>query len=74
MKQFVLCIHNDDYRASLEQWKIYEVVPDSKAIQHKCIRVIDESGEDYVFPADLFETVQLTETAISVYNNSKLTS
>ena len=74
MKQFVLCIHNNDYRVSLEPFKVYEVVPDPKAIKHKCVRVIDESGEDYVFPADLFEPVQLTETAINVYNSSKLIS
>ena len=48
--QFVICIRNDNYPASLEKRKIYEVVPDTEAEEHFQIRVIDESGEDYLYP------------------------
>jgi hypothetical protein len=49
--QFVVCIKNEGYSASLEPRKIYRVVPDSSAAAHRLIRVVDESGEDYLDPA-----------------------
>jgi len=52
--KFVICIKNSGYPASLEKRKIYEVLPDSEADEIKQIRVIDESGEDYLFPVDYF--------------------
>ena len=48
-RQFVICINNDDYPASLETRKIYEALPDPDAEKHGQIRVVDESGEDYGF-------------------------
>ena len=65
--QFVICIRNDDYPASLEIRKIYEVVPDTEAEKHSQIRVIDESGEDYLYPKDYFIPLMLpkeTEEAV----------
>ena len=44
--QFAICVQNEGYPASLELWKVYRVVPDKKAAQHKLVRIIDESGED----------------------------
>lgn len=58
---FVICIENSDYPASLEKRKIYEVVPDEKASKVDHIRVIDESGEDYLYPASCFIDAHLTE-------------
>jgi hypothetical protein len=46
--QFVVCIKNEGYSASLEPRKIYRVVPDGSAAAHRLIRVVDESGEDYL--------------------------
>ncbi|MBI2332919.1 MAG: hypothetical protein HYU84_12305 [Chloroflexi bacterium] len=60
--QFVVCIRNNDYEASLEPRKIYQVLPDKEAESHKMLRVIDESGEDYLFPADLFSPISLPQT------------
>lgn len=57
--QFVICIKNDDYYASLELWKVYRVVPDRKAAQDRLIRVIDESGEDYLYDKDYFARITL---------------
>ncbi len=56
---FVVCIQNDGYEVSLEARKLYEVVPDAVAERHRQIRIIDESGEDYLFPENLFATIDL---------------
>ncbi len=58
---FVICIRNDDYPASLEKRKIYVQVPDMEAEKHHHIRVIDESGEDYLYPEDYFKAIELPE-------------
>ena len=58
-KMFVVCIKNEGYAASLELRKIYEVVQDDLAADHQMIRVIDESGEDYLFPVDFFIPIDL---------------
>lgn len=52
--QFVICIENKDYPVSLEKRKIYEVVSDPETEEVGHIRVIDESGEDYLYPATCF--------------------
>jgi hypothetical protein len=60
--QFVVCLRNAGYEASLEPRKIYQVVPDREAESHNMIRVIDESEEDYLFPASLFAPISLPQT------------
>ena len=52
--KFVICIDNVDYPVSLEKRKIYEVVSDSEAEEIGHIRVVDESGDDYLYPATCF--------------------
>jgi len=52
--KFVVCINNKDYLASLELHKIYRVLPDEDAAADGDLRVIDESGEDYLYSADRF--------------------
>ena len=64
MSKFVVCLKNDGYEASLEPRKIYQVVPDKEAESHKMLRVIDESGEDYLFPASFFSPISLPQTLI----------
>lgn len=56
---FAVCIDNVDYPASLESRKLYEIVPDDQAVSHRQLRVIDESGEDYIYPAHYFRLVSL---------------
>lgn len=56
---FVLCVRNTGYPASLETRKLYSTVPDAPAARHNLIRVIDESGEDYLYPADYFVALRL---------------
>lgn len=57
---FVVCIDNAGYEASLELRKLYQRLPDAAAEKLGQIRVIDESGEDYLFPQSLFAAVELS--------------
>jgi hypothetical protein len=59
--RLVICIRNTGHRASLERRKIYEVIPDPDAEKYNQIRVIDESGKDYLYPRDYFVSVTLPE-------------
>lgn len=59
--QFAICINNAEYAASLELRKIYQLLPDADAARHHLMRVIDESGEDYLYPADYFMSVDLPQ-------------
>ena len=57
---FVICISNEGYDTSLERRKLYCMVEDETASQLNMLRIIDESGEDYLFPADMFAAIELT--------------
>lgn len=59
---FVICVRNDDYPASLELRKLYPVLEDSFAAEHGMVRVIDESGEDYLYPNEFFLEVDLPKS------------
>jgi hypothetical protein len=61
--QFVVCVKNRDYAASLELRKLYQVVFDEAAAKLHQIRVIDESGEDYLYPEEYFVAVQLPQAS-----------
>jgi hypothetical protein len=66
-QQFVICIKNDDYPASLETRKLYQVIADPDAEKINQIRIINESGDDYLYPQEYFVIVYLpiaTEQAI----------
>lgn len=56
-KHFVICIHNGEYAGTLELRKVYEVLEDSAASKRQYVRVIDESGEDYLYPQSWFVPV-----------------
>lgn len=58
-KQFAVCVDNTDHEASLILRKIYEVLPDEKAAKDDLLRVIDESGEDYLYHRSQFIVVEL---------------
>ncbi len=61
--QFAICVQNEGYPASLELWKVYRVLPDDKSANHRLIRVVDESGEDYLYPQDYFLPIELPKAA-----------
>jgi len=56
---FAVCVKNDGYEASLERNKIYAVIFDADAARDGDIRVVDESGEDYLYPADWFVPIEI---------------
>lgn len=58
--EFVVCVSNEGYEASLEPRKLYERIPDGQAVKLGQARIIDESGEDYLYPESLFEVVELS--------------
>jgi hypothetical protein len=60
-QKFVICIKNDDYPASLELRKLYQVISDPDAGKTHHLRVIDESGEDYLYPEEYFLSVNLPQ-------------
>ena len=57
--QFAVCVDNEGYEASLERNKIYVVLPDKEAERDGDLRIIDESGEDYLFSADRFVAIDV---------------
>ncbi len=61
-RRFVVCVRNQDYPASLELRKIYQVIPDAASAEHHLLRIIDESGEDYLYPEHYFIPIDLPET------------
>ena len=65
--RFVLCIRNDSYEASLETRKIYRLVEDANAEAKALVRVIDESGEDYLYPADFFVPIEVPDKAATAF-------
>ena len=58
-ESFVLCVDNGGYPESLEVRKVYAVLPDERAATNDYVRVIDETGEDYLYPAKYFFPIQL---------------
>jgi hypothetical protein len=68
--RFVLCVRNGTYKASLEPRKIYRVVDDPQAEARSLLRVIDESGEDYLFPVRLFVPIELPARAMPAFSAS----
>ncbi|HQR49320.1 MAG TPA: hypothetical protein PL152_08280 [Steroidobacteraceae bacterium] len=59
--QLVVCLDNSGYEVSLERRKIYVSVPDGRAEKRRQIRVIDESGEDYLYPQEYFVAIALPQ-------------
>jgi hypothetical protein len=60
-KQLVVCVHNEGYEASLEIQKTYVVLRDLTAEKHDLLRIIDESGEDYLYPKAFFDGLRYRE-------------
>ena len=56
---FVLCLRNEGYAASLELRKLYPVMQDASAMKHNLVRIIDESGQSYLYPANYFVALRL---------------
>jgi len=61
--RFAICVQNEGYPASLELWKVYRVLPDKKAAEHQLVRIVDESGEDYLYDQTWFVPIKLPQAA-----------
>jgi hypothetical protein len=66
-RHYLLCVKNEGYPASLEVRKIYRTLPDPVAAKRGFLRVIDESGEDYLYPADFFVVIDLPQAALEMF-------
>ena len=62
MDKYVICLSNEGYAASLEVRKLYQLLPDPKADAMHCIRIVDEDGEDYIYPGNLFMPMEVSES------------
>ena len=60
-RQLVVCVSNEGYPASLERRKIYVALRDADAGKHGLVRIVDESGEDYLYPETLFRSIALPQ-------------
>lgn len=69
-KRFVLCINAGSYRVSLEPRKVYRVLDDPEAEARSLLRVIDETGEDYLFPKAYFVPIELPAKATPMFASS----
>jgi hypothetical protein len=61
LSEFVVCINNSGYPTSLELHKIYRVLVDKDILDETDIRIIDESGEDYIYPSFYFVPIQVPQ-------------
>lgn len=67
---FVLCIENKDCE-DLEKRKVYQIIPDKKAESEGYFRIIDESGDDYLYPQSYFIAIQLPKEAHNILGTSR---
>jgi len=70
--RYALCIKNRGYSAALEVRKVYCLIADSVAERRGLVRVIDESGEDYLYPAAYFLPIELPRNAIRVFSKKSV--
>ena len=65
--RYALCVRNRGYAASLEVRKVCRLKPDAEALTHGLLRVIDESGEDYLYPAKYFVPIEVPRAAAAAF-------
>ena len=65
--EYLLCVKNEGYPASLEIRKVYQSLSDPVATSRGFVRVVDESGEDYLYPSESFVAIELPRAAARVF-------
>ena len=70
-QRFMLCVRKRGYAAGVEVRKVYLVLPDRLAERRGLVRVVDESGEDYLYPATFFAEVEIPRAALRVLTRKK---
>ena len=71
-RQFVICVDNDGYPASLERWKVYCALPDREGDAHGLLRVMDESGEDYLYEKARFRPIELPSSVRRLFRGKSV--
>ena len=66
--RFVICVNNAGFPASLELRKVYRIVTDAAAHAQGLVRVVDESGEEYLYPAKFFVPIEVPQAAARVFS------
>ena len=66
---YVVCLDNGGYAASLEARKIYRQLPDNRAEEDGLLRIVDESGEDYLYPSRLFAPISVPEAVERAFSS-----
>ena len=69
-RRYVICLSNEGFKASLEVRKVYVALPEPRSEQHGLTRVVDESGEDYLYPSRLFAEIDLPTSAARIVNEA----
>ncbi|MFO0959820.1 MAG: hypothetical protein U0800_20690 [Isosphaeraceae bacterium] len=64
---YLICVKNDGFPASLEVRKVYRALPDPVAADRGFVRIVDESGEDYLYPSECFAPVELSRAAARAF-------
>ena len=64
--EFAICVENKGYEASLEVRKVYDLIQDNKAAERNMLRVVDESGDDYLYPKEFFVVLDLPSPLHSI--------
>ena len=67
---YVVCVSNRGYRASLVSRRIYRSLPDPEAARRSLVRVIDESGEDYLYPSRMFVAIDIPQEVEKVFKKA----
>jgi len=67
---FVVCVSNRGYRSSLVIRRIYQTLSDPAANKRRLIRVVDESGEDYLYPATMFVAIEVPEAVEKAFKKA----
>ena len=69
-KHFAICIKNNGYEVSLEKRKIYPVLDDKEAAARDLVRVVDESGDSYLYPEKFFIAIKLPQPALRAFTHA----
>ena len=72
-RRYAICLRNEG-ADDLDVRKVYEVIPDATSAQHGLLRVVDESGEDYLYPAEFFAAVEVPEDAERALSSGQATA
>jgi hypothetical protein len=72
-RRYAICLRNDG-ADDLDVRKVYEVIPDETSSRHGLLRVVDESGEDYLYPAEFFAAVEVPEEVEQALSSGRVAS